>query len=108
MEVEVYVKSDDGIRTLLMYVFKLYLRNVLVAEEELELEILLFFITDPHDFIDGELGAVLKSDFLERLNFTAGLDHGAILYRACVQGMNDLQDLELVQSRKIVIKFVQF
>ena len=65
MKVEVYVKSDDRIRTLLINVLKLCLRNVLVAEEELELEILLLFITDPHDLIDGELSAVLKSDFLE-------------------------------------------
>ncbi len=64
MKVEVYVKSDDGIRTLLMNVLKLCLRNVLVAEEELELEILLLFIADPHDLIDGELSAVLKSDLL--------------------------------------------
>ena len=65
MRVEVYVKSDDRIWTLLINVLKLCLRNVLVAEEELELEILLLFITDPHDLIDGELSAVLKSDFLE-------------------------------------------
>jgi hypothetical protein len=106
VEVEFYVKSDDGIRTLLMNVLKLCLRNVLVTEEELEFEFLLLFITDPHDLIDGEPSAVLKSDFLEGTNLDTGLDHRAILYRACVHGMDDLQDLELVQSRKIVIKLV--
>jgi hypothetical protein len=75
VKVEVYVKSDDCIRTLLINVLKLCLRNVLVAEEELELEILLLFITDPHDFIDRELSAVLKSDFLEGPKLGAGLDH---------------------------------
>ena len=84
MEVEVYVKSDDGIRTLPMNVLKLCLRNVLVAEQELELEIFLLFIADPHDLIYGELSAILKSDFLEGTYLDAGLDHGAILYRACV------------------------
>lgn len=75
MKVEVYVKSDNGIRTLLMNFLKLYLSYGLVAEEELEFEILLLLITDPHDLIDGQLRAVLKSDFLEGPKFGAGLDH---------------------------------
>ena len=75
MKVEVYVKSDDRIWTLLINVLKLCLRNVLVAEEELELEILLLFITDPHDLIDGELSAVLKSDFLKGPKLGTGLNH---------------------------------
>ena len=62
-----------------MNVLKLCLRKFLVAKEELKLEILLLFITDPHDLIDGKLSAVLKSDLLEGFQLYAGLDHGAIL-----------------------------
>jgi hypothetical protein len=80
MKVEVYVKTDDGIRTLLMNFLKLYLSYGLVAEEELELEILLLFMTDPHDLIYRELKAVLKSDFFEGHKLDARLYHGAILY----------------------------
>lgn len=108
MKVEVYVKSDDGIWTLPKNVLKICLRNYLVAEEELELEILLLIFADRHDLIDGEVNAILKSDFLEGTNLDAGLFHGAILYKACVQGMNDFQDLKLFQSLKLVIKLVQF
>ena len=75
MKVEVYVKSDDGMRTLFKNVLKLYLSYRLVAEEELELKILVLFITDPPDLIDGELKAVLKSDFLEGCKLGAGLDY---------------------------------
>lgn len=92
-----------------MNFLKLYLSYGLVAEEELEFEILLLLITDPHDLIDGQLRAVLKSDFLEGPKFGAGLDHWSIFWKAGVQWMNYLQDLEVVKFRKIVvIKLVQF
>ena len=75
MKVEVYVKSDYGIRTLLKNFLKLYLSYGLVAEEELEFEILVLLNTDPHDLIYGELKAVLKSNFLESPKFRASLHH---------------------------------